>query len=167
MPSLDCLLPFVCNTVILRSALFCARLEGWPLAPCLSSFEARRSRRAPQDDDHPNRFLRHSISLALTSSGFSCCVQWPLPRTRYFSRSGMIFSIPSAADGGRTGSFSAMIISDGTRTVWSIPAERCQLRDMLRYQLIPPVKPDSVNVSTNTFFSSADRIGVRGSCLAS
>jgi hypothetical protein len=34
-----------------------------------------------------------------------------------------------------------MIISDGTRTVWSIPAERCQLRDMLRYQLMPPVKP--------------------------
>src|SRR5579863_3047618 len=36
---------------------------------------------------HPNRFLRHSISLALTSSGFSCWVQCPLPRTRYFSRS--------------------------------------------------------------------------------
>src|SRR5581483_3311336 len=31
---------------------------------------------------HPNRFLRHSISLALTSSGFSCCVQWPLSFTR-------------------------------------------------------------------------------------
>src|SRR5450755_352630 len=67
--------------------------------------------------DQPNRLLRHSISLALTSSGFSCCVQWPLPRTRYFSRSGMIFSMPSAADGGSTESFSAMIISDGTRTV--------------------------------------------------
>ena len=51
---------------------------------------------------YPNRFLRHSISLALTSSGFSCCVQWPLPRTRYFSRSGTIFSMPSAADGGST-----------------------------------------------------------------
>src|SRR6266702_6860953 len=49
---------------------------------------------------YPNRFLRHSISLALTSSGFSCCVQWPLSRTRYFSRSGMIFSMPSAEDGG-------------------------------------------------------------------
>src|ERR1700681_1334028 len=60
-----------------------------------------------------------------------------------------------------------MIISDGTRTVWSIAAERCQLRDMLRYQLMPPVKPDLVKVSTKTFFSSGDRIGVRGSCLAS
>src|SRR5882724_926877 len=60
---------------------------------------------APRNDDalpQPNRFLRHSISLAPTSSGFSCCVQWPLPRTRYFSRSGMIFSIPSAEDGGST-----------------------------------------------------------------
>src|SRR5436190_21899348 len=60
-----------------------------------------------------------------------------------------------------------MIISDGTRTVWSIPAERCQLRDMLRYQLMPPEKPDLLKVSTNTCFSSADSIGVRGSCLAS
>src|ERR1700736_1692784 len=60
-----------------------------------------------------------------------------------------------------------MIISDGTRTVWSRSAERCQLRDMLRYQLMPPVKPDLVKVSTKTFFSSGDRIGVRGSCLAS
>ena len=60
-----------------------------------------------------------------------------------------------------------MIISDGTRTVWSRPSERCQLRDMLRYQLMPPVKPVFVKVSTNTFFSSGDRIGVRGSCLAS
>src|SRR6266481_1639339 len=37
---------------------------------------------APRNDDalpQPNRFLRHSISLALISSGFSCCVQWPLP----------------------------------------------------------------------------------------
>src|SRR5258708_22925051 len=116
---------------------------------------------------YPNLFLRHSISLAETSSGFSCCVQWPLPRTRYFSRSGMSFSMPSAEDGGSTASFSAMIISDGTRTVWSMPSERCQLRDMLRYQLMPPVKPVVVKVSTNTFFSSADRIGVRGSCLAS
>src|ERR1700723_2530750 len=90
---------------------------------------------------HPNLFLRHSISLALTSSGFSCCVQWPLPRTRYFSRSGTILSMPSAADGGSTASFSAMIISDGTRTVWSSPAERCQLREKFRYQLMPPVKP--------------------------
>src|SRR5947208_1383043 len=128
---------------------------------------------APRNDDvagsvpYPNRLLRHSISLALTSSGFSCCVQWPLSLTRYFSRSGMIFSMPSAADGGNTASFSAMIISDGTRTVWSIATERCQLRDMLRYQLMPPVKPVLVKVSTNTFFSSAERIGVRGSCLAS
>src|SRR5258707_3984227 len=116
---------------------------------------------------HPNLFLRHSISFALTSSGFSCCVQWPLPLTRYFSRSGISFSMPSADDGGSTWSFSAMIISDGTRTVGSISAERCQLRDMLRYQLMPPVKPDLVKVSTNTCFSSGDRIGVRGSCLAS
>ncbi|MFK4402446.1 hypothetical protein ABIF31_009003 [Bradyrhizobium elkanii] len=65
---------------------------------------------------HPNRFLRHSISLALTSSGFSCCVQWPLSLTRYFSRSGTSRSMPSAAEGGSTASFSAMIISDGTRT---------------------------------------------------
>src|ERR1700712_208371 len=70
-----------------------------------------------QEPLYPNRFLRHSMIFALTSSGFSCCVQWPLSRTRYFSRSGMIFSMPSAADGGRTASFSAMIISDGTRTV--------------------------------------------------
>src|ERR1700694_639666 len=60
-----------------------------------------------------------------------------------------------------------MIISDGTRTVWSRSAERCQLRDMLRYQLMLPVKPDFVKVSTKTFFSSGARIGVRGSCLAS
>src|SRR5436190_24259828 len=65
---------------------------------CLSSFEARQ-RRAPHDDVYPNLRLRHSISLALTSSGFSCCVQWPLSRTRYFSRSGTSFSMPSAADG--------------------------------------------------------------------
>ena len=75
--------------------------------------------------------------------------------------------MPSAADGGSTASFSAMIINDGTRTVWSSSAERCQLRDMLRYQLMPPVKPVLVKVSTNTCFSSGDRIGVRGSCLAS
>src|SRR5215475_9962453 len=110
-------------------------------------------------DRHPNRFLRHSISLALTSSGFSCCVQWPLSLTRYFSRSGTSFSMPSAADGGSTASFSAMIISDGTLTLWSRPLERCQLREKLRYQLMPPVKPVLVNVSTNTFFSSAERIG--------
>src|ERR1700754_4849160 len=116
---------------------------------------------------YPNLFLRHSISLALTSPGFSCCVQWPLSLTRYFSRSGTSFSMPSAADGGSTASFSAMIISDGTRTVWSSPSARCQLRVQLRYQLMPPVKPVLVKVSTNTFFSSADRIGVRGSCLAS
>src|SRR6266436_1802479 len=133
----------------------------------LPSFEARRSRRAPRDDAHPNLRLRHSISLALTSSGFSCCVQWPLPRTRYFSRSGTIFSMPSAEDGGSTWSFSAMIISEGTRTVWSRPSERRQLRDMLRYQLMPPVKPVFVKVSTKTFLSSGDRIGVRGSCRAS
>src|SRR6202011_2084906 len=78
---------------------------------------------APRNDDvfaprfYPNRFLRHSISFALTSSGFSCCVQWPLSRTRYFSRSGISFSMPSAEDGGSTWSFSAMIISDGPRTV--------------------------------------------------
>src|SRR5258707_12894053 len=125
---------------------------------------------APRNDaalTHPNLRLRHSISLALTSSGFSCCVQWPLPRTKYFSRSGTIFSMPSAADGGSTRSFSAMIIIEGTRTVWSMSAERCQLRDMLRYQLMPPVKPDFVKVSTNTCFSSGERIGARGSCLAS
>src|SRR3954465_9087362 len=56
-----------------------------------------------------------------------------------------------------------MIISDGPRMEWSNIAELCQLRDMLRYQLIPPVKPVLVKVSTNTFFSSGDRIGVRGS----
>src|SRR6202035_610218 len=97
---------------------------------------------APRNDGalravpYPNRLLRHSISLALTSSGFSCCVQWPLSRTRYFSKSGISFSMPSAADGGSTWSFSAMIISDGTRTVRSKSAECCQLRDMLRYQLM-------------------------------
>src|ERR1700733_10734466 len=95
---------------------------------------------------HPNLLLRHSISLALTSSDFSCWVQWPLPLTRYFSRSGTRFSMPSAAEGGSTMSFSAMIISDGTRTVSSIFAERCQLRDMLRYQLMPPVNPVLVKV---------------------
>src|SRR4029077_10849430 len=116
---------------------------------------------------HLNRFLRHSISLALTSSGFSCCVQWPLSLTRYFSRSGTSFSMPSAEDGGSTASFSAMIISDGTLTLWSSPLARCQLREKLRYQLMPPVKPVFVNVSTNTFFSSVERIGVRGSNLAS
>src|SRR5665213_31367 len=76
--------------------------------------------RYARNDDaapHPNRLLRHSISLALTSSGFSCCVQWPLSPTRYFSRSGTSFSMPSAAEGGRTASFSAMIIREGTRTV--------------------------------------------------
>src|SRR4051812_42037334 len=116
---------------------------------------------------HPNRFLRHSMILALTSSGFSCCVQWPLSRTRYFSRSGMIFSMPSAPEGGSTESFSAMIIKDGTRTVSSMSAERCQLRDMLRYQLMPPVKPVRLKVSTNTFFSSDERIGARVSYFTS
>src|SRR5204863_6763820 len=79
----------------------------------------------------------------------------------------MIFSMPSAADGGSTASFSAMIISDGTLTVWSSPSERCQLREKLRYQLMPPVKPVLVKVSTNTFFSSGERIGFRGSNFAS
>ena len=63
---------------------------------------ARDGARAMTTSPYPNLFLRHSISLALTSSGFSCCVQWPLSRTRYFSRSGMSFSMPSAADGGST-----------------------------------------------------------------
>ena len=47
------------------------------------------------------------------------------------------------------------------------PPECSQLRDMLRYQLMPPVKPVLVKVSTKTCFSSGDRIGVRGSCFAS
>src|SRR4051812_12301228 len=172
---LDCsLLSRLTLPVILRSRALARRLEGWPLAPALvsASFEARPEEgRAPQDDGsgiiHPNRFLRHSMIFALTSSGFSCCVQWPLSRTRYFSRSGMIFSMPSAADGGSTASFSAMIISDGTRTVGSMSAERCQLRDMLRYQLMPPVKPVRLKVSTNTFFSSDERIGARVSYFTS
>src|SRR5207247_10030699 len=107
------------------------------------------------------------LRLALTSAGFSWCVQLPLSLTRYFSRAAMIVSLRPAADGGHTASFSAMIIGDGTRTVWSIATGRCQLRDMLRYQLMPPVKPVLVKVSTNAFFSSAERIGVRGSCAAS
>src|SRR5205814_3244388 len=143
------------------------RTQSVPVGRCRREIVPCVSTSTTVDDAYPNRLLRHSISLALTSSGFSCCVQWPLSRTRYFSRSGTNFSMPSAADGGSTASFSAMIISDGTRTVWSSPSERCQLRVKLRYQLMPPVKPVFVKVSTNTFFSSADRIGVRGSCLAS
>jgi len=60
-----------------------------------------------------------------------------------------------------------MIIRAGTRTVWSRSAERSQLRVMLRYQLMPPVKPVFLKVSMNTWRSSAERMGVRGSCFAS
>src|SRR5690349_18159218 len=48
------------------SPLHNRRGVGAPLVGAL--FEPRRLRR------HPNLFLRHSISLAETSSGFSCCV---------------------------------------------------------------------------------------------
>ena len=75
--------------------------------------------------------------------------------------------MPSAADGGSTASFSAMIISAGTRTTWSSSAQRSQLRVKLRYQLMPPVKPVRRKVSTKTCFSSADRSGVRRSVAAS
>ena len=83
-----------------------------------------------------------------------------------FLQSGMIFSMPSAADGGSTASFSAMIISDGTRRYGrgrpALPVAR---------QVAIPVdaagEAGLVKVSTNTFFSSGDRIGVRGSYLAS
>ena len=81
-----------------------------------------------------------------------------------FGRSDGAGREPLAVDGLTA---SILELSDGTRTVWSTPSERCQLRDMLRYQLMPPVKPDLVKVSTKTCFSSGDRIGVRGSCLAS
>src|SRR5271169_1082263 len=95
------------------------RMEGMDCFVACAPLRKRFAFVAGNDDPttYPNRFLRHSISLALTSSGFSCWVQCPLPRTRYFSRSGTIFSMPSAADGGSTASFSAMIINDGTRTV--------------------------------------------------
>jgi hypothetical protein len=47
----------------------------------------------------------------------------------------------SAADGGSTASCSAMVISAGTRTTGSSAAPRSRLRVMLRYQLMPPLKP--------------------------
>ena len=51
--------------------------------------------------------FNQSIITRLTSSGFSCWVQWPLPITVYFSRSLMKSSNPSAEEGGRMTSFSA------------------------------------------------------------
>jgi hypothetical protein len=35
---------------LIREVRVLARLEGWPQAPPMSSFEARQSRLAPQDD---------------------------------------------------------------------------------------------------------------------
>src|SRR6266849_3742316 len=72
-------------------------IPGWSEGPdpesrdfrvrCCASPRNHSSNRFARNDGvlpYPNLRLRHSISLALTSSGFSCCVQWPLPRTRYF-----------------------------------------------------------------------------------
>ncbi len=75
--------------------------------------------------------------------------------------------MPSAADGGRTVSFSAMTIREGTFT-WSVrPSERCQLRVKLRYQLMPPVKPVRSKVSTNAAISSPVSSCGRGSTAGS
>src|SRR5690606_26064086 len=105
-----------------------------------SSGTARPSRLLYASASQPNLRRYHSMSLPLTSSGFSCWVPLPDPSTRYFSSSVTSFSIPSPADGGSTASFSALIISDGARTVKSRVAYRSQLRVKLRYQLMPPVK---------------------------
>ena len=78
-----CLLPARHQLVIARSE---ATKQSSLAAPD-AWIASRSARNDGEPIPHPNRFLRHSISLALTSSGFSCCVQWPLPRTRYFSRS--------------------------------------------------------------------------------
>ena len=63
--------------------------------------------------------------------------------------------MPSAAEGGRTASFSAITISAGQSTSSLIPAERSQLRVKLRYQLMPPVKPVAWKVSTKAAISSS------------
>src|ERR1700693_8424 len=48
--------------------------------------------------------------------------------------------MPSVSAGGSTTSSSAIIINAGTLTRGSSFSESCQLRVMLRYQLIPPAQ---------------------------
>ncbi len=89
--SIGCLAAIeMCPPAFVSSFRHCGRSEAIQIMhPLRQSGLLRRSRFSHADGEaQPNRLLRHSISLALTSSGFSCCVQWPLSLTRYFSRSG-------------------------------------------------------------------------------
>src|SRR6185437_745746 len=95
-----------------------------------------------------NRRFSQPIIALLVSCGCSCCVQCPHLRIRAFSKSGTKRSMPSAIFGDRIISSSAMIISEGCFTFCAHVPESCQLREKLRYQLMPPVKPVRVNVST-------------------
>ena len=74
--------------------------------------------------------------------------------------------MPSAAEGGSTASFSAMTISDGTRTIWSSALGEPPVAGEVAIPVDAAGEAGAlVKVSTNTVFSSAERIGVRGSKL--
>src|SRR5579871_5170934 len=109
----------------------------------------------PWQVSYVNLRFSQSIMILLSSPGCSCWVQWPQSLISAFSRSGTKRSMPSAMAGDRTTSSSAITIRPGTRTFCSIVPLRSQLREKLRYQLMPPVKPVRVKVSTKYFISSS------------
>ena len=141
-------------------------------AICVTAPARRHDQQKPEDQnavvgDEEDRceacanalMARNAASASRSSrrwsdSGCSCWVQWPHARISTFSRSGTRSSMPSAILGDSTTSSSAMIISEGTFTLYSSSADCSQLRVKLRYQLMPPVKPVRVKVSTKIFSSS-------------
>src|SRR5277367_7196893 len=89
-----------------------------------------------------NRRFSQSTIVRFTSSGNSCCTQWPARSILCISRSEHSAGIPAAIRGGRAPSHSAVIIRQGSVSGLT-PISGCsrRLRSIFRYQLLPPRKP--------------------------